>query len=341
MSTAAGLKIVQGHSKASLGLWLLAAWSLVTPTFCQLMDHQNIRGERNLQFRGNETLITPADDEQHIIGGSPAYEGEFPYFVKFEGGTLCGGSLIAPDRVLTAGHCIQNGWPRQVRVGSHTNSHGQLVPVLCGVRHPNYLTPFVTVLHDVAVLKLGFAVGHLRFADLNTDNNFPSVAGSQMTVMGYGKTSNSGGVSDHLRKLDTNFVTHQECVQKYDATVVRPNAHICGDVWSKGDCNGDSGGPVIDKQTGKQVGLVSFGYGGCASNEYPDVYAKVSSYNQWIQQEISSDWCPAAPSGGGSGALQFCRTGLYLGGAAVYRVGSFFSGLVNFITSSEITFEDR
>ena len=38
---------------------------------------------------------------------------------------------------------------------------------------------------------------------------------------------------------------------------------------------------------GVQVGIVSFGYGGCAS-QYQDVYTKVSTYSDWIQEQVES-----------------------------------------------------
>ena len=50
-----------------------------------------------------------------------------------------------------------------------------------------------------------------------------------------------------------------------------------------------------------QVGVVSFGYGGCASS-YQDVYAKVSTYAEWIESEVNSTFCPAPPAPSGSNA---------------------------------------
>lgn len=38
-----------------------------------------------------------------IVNGYDAKRGRYPYFVTIE--DWCGGSLIAPDIVLTAGHC--------------------------------------------------------------------------------------------------------------------------------------------------------------------------------------------------------------------------------------------
>ena len=40
-----------------------------------------------------------------------------------------------------------------------------------------------------------------------------------------------------------------------------------------------------------QVGIVSFGYGGCASDKYEDVYTNVASYAPWIQSYVRGANC--------------------------------------------------
>ena len=45
-----------------------------------------------------------------IVGGTEAYPGEFPHQIALlrggvGGSLMCGGSLVAPDMVVTAGHC--------------------------------------------------------------------------------------------------------------------------------------------------------------------------------------------------------------------------------------------
>merc|ERR1712133_352301 len=60
-----------------------------------------------------------------IVGGEDAYHGEFPHQIALlrggvGGSLMCGGSLVAADRVITAGHCCdgQSASRLGVRVGS-------------------------------------------------------------------------------------------------------------------------------------------------------------------------------------------------------------------------------
>lgn len=52
---------------------------------------------------------------------------------------------------------------------------------------------------------------------------------------------------------------------------------------------GDSGGPQVIKQGSFwiQAGIVSFGIG-CALPDFPGVYARVSWYENWIKDQITS-----------------------------------------------------
>lgn len=81
------------------------------------------------------------------------------------------------------------------------------------------------------------------------------------------------------------------------ATVNRPLAPvdkksmICGGSGvanQAGGCQGDSGGPYVCEENGKWVlrGAVSWGHGMCRT-EYFTVFARVSSFREWIDEKMS------------------------------------------------------
>ncbi|MCV6037629.1 trypsin-like serine protease, partial [Escherichia coli] len=60
-------------------------------------------------------------------------------------------------------------------------------------------------------------------------------------------------------------------------------------------CKGDSGGPLLDIATGKQIGVVSGGplvLPTCGSLTIPSFYTKVSNYYDWVQSYITADTPP-------------------------------------------------
>jgi hypothetical protein len=76
------------------------------------------------------------------------------------------------------------------------------------------------------------------------------------------------------------------------------------DGGGKDSCQGDSGGPIIKKNGGGdvQVGVVSWGIG-CALDEFPGVYSKVSEVSGWIESVVCDEWGSSASfcDGGGGG----------------------------------------
>lgn len=61
---------------------------------------------------------------QKIVGGVPADEHVAPWMVSLQFGTrvkihICGGTIIAPDWILTAGHCVDKHAQLEVVAGRH------------------------------------------------------------------------------------------------------------------------------------------------------------------------------------------------------------------------------
>src|SRR6185503_1507578 len=53
-----------------------------------------------------------------VIGGSPLAEAQVPWFANLG----CGGSLVAPDRILTAAHCVGDQAPAGVTVAGRVHT---------------------------------------------------------------------------------------------------------------------------------------------------------------------------------------------------------------------------
>merc|ERR1712098_958122 len=98
-----------------------------------------------------------------IVGGSDAYHGEFPHQIALlrggvGGSLMCGGSLVAEDRVITAGHCCdgQSASRLGVRVGSqnlYDEDEDQAdIAVSKVILHESY--DDWTISNDICILEL-------------------------------------------------------------------------------------------------------------------------------------------------------------------------------------------
>merc|ERR1719291_1682117 len=88
---------------------------------CAARASASLRGreERAVAARPLELEQEPKDKDDRIIGGKEAREGRYSYAVSLEDrdGQFCGGSLIAPDVVLSAAHC--SGGKYKAVIGRH------------------------------------------------------------------------------------------------------------------------------------------------------------------------------------------------------------------------------
>ena len=133
---------------------------------------------------------------------------------------------------------------------------------------------------------------------LNKDSNTPSLS-EEVTVMGWGVTSENGDLSDVLLEVDVNVISNNECdaaegnidgyYDGYNGQIT--NNMLCAREVGGGEdaCQGDSGGPLVVKDGSAsrdvQVGVVSWGVG-CAHRKFPGVYSRISSAYDWIEQEV-------------------------------------------------------
>ncbi|KRT85575.1 Trypsin, partial [Oryctes borbonicus] len=225
-----------------------------------------------------------------VVGGTNAPAGAFPNIVSVRsagGAHFCGGSILNSVNILTAAHCIIGRTTANTGVLAGTNTlnsggitRGSSRLILHGSYNPN------TLANDIAVIRLGTALamgGNVQQVSLNTANTGAVAA----ILAGWGRTATNSGIPNNLQQLNTQTLTHAQCQQSWGGSV--STLQICAFIGSgRGACNGDSGGPLYQSSNRAQLGVVSFGRaGGCAIG-WPDVYARVSSYINWIVSAVNS-----------------------------------------------------
>jgi secreted trypsin-like serine protease len=243
-----------------------------------------------------DRLVTP-----QIVGGAIVTPNEFPWqALLYIGGYMCGGTLIHPQWVLTASHCVEGMTAGQATVylGLHdrnsftlaTNPYLQVATVSQILMHASYNS--YTTDYDVALLKLTAPVSLTTGVQI-----IPLAASGQaalytadtpLTVSGWGTTSSGGNTSRYLRKVTVPVVSNAKCNTLYGGGITA-RMMCAGDTVNGGvdSCQGDSGGPLIGQQNGNwvQVGIVSWGVG-CADAAYPGVYTNVANLRSWVAGRI-------------------------------------------------------
>ncbi|EFA01277.2 serine protease P40 [Tribolium castaneum] len=233
-----------------------------------------------------------------IVNGTDAKEGEFPYIVSLRlfGNHNCAGSILNARTVLTAAHCVVSYDVSllSVQYGIVEISSGDSAPNVVQVSkvtfHENY-TAGNGYINDIAVVEVTKPIvfgayvqpTNLPIAFNATPENSPAL------LAGWGLPYSGGTVMKHLQKVNIFVYSDDDCERIHKETgPTNRKYHVCAGVpeGGKGQCNGDSGGPLT--VNGVQVGIVSWSVKPCAIKGYPGVFTKVSSHVSWIRKHIAN-----------------------------------------------------
>ena len=238
---------------------------------------------------------------------------------------FCTGTLVAPDIVVTAGHCTQNpfvdGFPYltldQIRVGAigastvpnnepqgvaelNSQTAGEMRPTAI-VRHP-FFSPTAPIdrVVDLAVIQLPSAVPDAVTVALESDTAKPAF-GTQMDFRGWGRLANNGTRPTTLQYGLFTHVDTTNCL-----TGVADDLCVGGDVSGATPrvCTGDSGGGFV--AAGKLQAVASYapatdlGLANCGASDRLDGAQPVAEHFPWFNAVTATRPIQQAPGVSGT-----------------------------------------
>lgn len=250
-----------------------------------------------------------AQKDQRIVGGAPAETGQFSAVVMLDSG--CTASVIHPQYLVTAAHCVRSGEVRRAYVDNvlsvRLRDDGSL-----WIDDENATEPLEIescVLHprseeqgfDLAVCLLVTAT-ELQPTNLAHEG---ASEGETVLLVGYGfdQADGEAGTKRYVESSVSGITTEMDGQEL-----------LIGDA-QMGTCRGDSGGPAFriasDGQTLSLLGLLSGGESGLCGFGW---YTNLSLHLAWLAEVTQQE-----PSSGSVGGADKQRTTLTQGCGVVRR----------------------
>lgn len=254
-----------------------------------------------------------------IVGGEDVPRGKYPwiaYLVKWKDSVNsnikpnhCGATLINSRWAITAAHCISIYEPvTAIVLGDKLDPvlEWKYVKVEAAIAHKYYVPDIEPKMNDIALLKLAEEVD----LDVYTPACLPE---PDKDYTGWGLTDLCNPAPTKILQEITLEILSLESCKKASGnyTYWDEDNHVCknrtvnyddlvndlmlcaGTACKKGQCFGDSGGPITVKEDGKHylAGVVSWGVGSNEENEFPGVYARVAhQLNRFWIDEVINKW---------------------------------------------------
>ncbi|KAB0346666.1 hypothetical protein FD754_011523, partial [Muntiacus muntjak] len=247
-----------------------------------------------------------------IVGGRQVAKGSYPWQVSLKRRQkhVCGGTIISPQWVITAAHCVANRntvSTFNVTAGEYDLRYAepgeQTRTIETIIIHPHFSTK-KPMDYDIALLKMA---GAFHFDQFVGPMCLPEPGeqfkpGFICTTAGWGRLNENGVAPQVLQEVNLPILTQDECITAL-LTLEKPisgRTFLCTGFPDGGRdaCQGDSGGSLMcrnKKGTWTLAGVTSWGLGcgrGWRNNLQkddqgsPGIFTDLTKVLSWIHKHI-------------------------------------------------------